>query len=331
VLIEEHLTLRLVRLKSSEEWSPKREGLVFLIFKAGAGEYVADHASVQIQAGDILILNEDKRGKLRTFRNEEIAFWSFSLRLEHLFPLFAGTEISFLQDVMGGLKNSKLLPASSSLAVQCHRLIEEVPPQFNLDHRGQLLRVTAAILADEFKGAYHQRLGFVRTEKRVVQVFEALSADELLNLSVSELAEKFGCSRRHLNRLFHQNFGLSVGALKMEMRLMKAAACLRNGQTKVIIVAEQCGFNHLGLFNTCFKKRFQTTPGQWRRMIAERPSLLTGNPGVPMLSNKPDETRVLPDVPDATVKAAQGVAISAAIQKKIAKEMREHGPFQVRA
>jgi hypothetical protein len=32
-------------------------------------------------------------------------------------------------------------------------------------------------------------------------------------------------------------------------------------------VAEKCGFNHLGLFNTCFKKRFGTSPGQWRNLI----------------------------------------------------------------
>jgi hypothetical protein len=31
-------------------------------------------------------------------------------------------------------------------------------------------------------------------------------------------------------------------------------------------VAEDCGFNQLGLFNTCFKRRFGTTPGQWRKL-----------------------------------------------------------------
>jgi AraC-like DNA-binding protein len=330
VLIEEHLTLRLVCLKSPEEWSAKREGLVFVIFKTGTGEYVADHAGIQIKAGDILILNECKRTKLRVSPGGEIVFWCFSLRLEHLYPLFAGNEISLLQDVVSGLKNSKLLPASTALAVQCHRLIEEAPPQFNLDHRSQLLRVTAAVLSVEFTTAHHQRLRFGRTEERVAKVFEALSADELLHLSISELAGKFGCSRRHLNRLFHQNFGLSAAALKMEMRLVKAAACLRNGQAKVIMVAEQCGFNHLGLFNTCFKRRFGTTPGQWR-LAAEKPSSLTGGIGGSPLSNRLDNTQVLPAVPAATVKAAQGVVVSAAIREKLTREMKPIGPFGVNA
>jgi hypothetical protein len=50
-------------------------------------------------------------------------------------------------------------------------------------------------------------------------------------------------------------------------------------------VAEDCGFNHLGLFNTCFKRRFGTSPGQWRKAaigvdsaVAEKPDGMTACP-----------------------------------------------------
>ena len=99
----------------------------------------------------------------------------------------------------------------------------------------------------------------------MMQVFEELSANELLTLSVGDMAHKFSCSRRHLNRLFHQHFGCSVASLRMEMRLLKALSLLRDRGVKIIHVAEQCGFNHLGLFNACFKKRFGNTPTQWRK------------------------------------------------------------------
>ena len=99
-----------------------------------------------------------------------------------------------------------------------------------------------------------------------MQVFEKLSADEILTLSVGQLAIKFNCSRRHLNRLFRQYFSFSVASLRMEMRLLKAASLLRDPATKIISVAEECLFNHLGLFNTCFKRRFGKTPGEWRKM-----------------------------------------------------------------
>jgi len=100
-------------------------------------------------------------------------------------------------------------------------------------------------------------------------VLERLSASELLNLSVEELAHKLGFCRRHLNRLFHQYFGLSVSRLRMEMRLLKAVTLLRDPGAKVINVAEECGFNHLGLFNASFKRRFGTSPGLWRNQSSD--------------------------------------------------------------
>jgi AraC-like DNA-binding protein len=293
MIIEEHFSLRLNRIKSAEEWSYQREGLVVLIFKTGAGKYVADGMTLMAAPGDVLILSEGAKGKLSSARMEELVFLNFSLCLEHLFPLFASNEIALLEDVVGGLKNSKLLPAATGLAMQVNRLIKDVSPEFNLDHRSQLLRVAAAILTEEFKTAHQRRAGFVRTEDRIVQVFEKLSTDELLNLSIGELAAKFGCSRRHLSRLSQQCLGRSIAALKMEMRLMKAAACLRNPQAKIINVAEQCGFNHLGLFNTCFKKRFGASPGKWRNLTAEKSSLLTGPEHPATSSNEPGSARLL--------------------------------------
>ena len=321
MIVEEHLALRLVRLMTPEEWSSKREGLGFLFLKGGVGEYVTSPGEVQVKAGDVLIFGEGSQGKLRASRSGEVVFWFFSLRLEHLYPLFAGREISHLQKVVTSLAHSKLLPATAPLAAQSHRLIEEVPPQFDLDHRAQLLRVAAAILAEEFKMAHHQRLGSDRADERVAQIFETLSADELVNLSVSELAEKFGCGRRHLNRLFHQNFGLSVASLKMEMRLVRAAACLRNEHAKVISVAEQCGFHHLGLFNTCFKRRFGTSPGQWRKLGAEPLSAKAGHTGATVTFNRPGDAPIMAGIPDPAVRAAQASAVNEAIQKKITKEI----------
>jgi transcriptional regulator GlxA family with amidase domain len=167
------------------------------------------------------------------------------------------------------------------VAAECHRLLALIPPQFNLDHRGQLIRIASAILSFEFSHAQTRRRGLGRYEEHMVKVFESLSASEIINLSVGELAEKFSCSRRHLNRLFHQHFGVSVATLRMEMRLLKAMSLLRDPDAKVINVAEQCGFNHLGLFNTCFKRRFGASPGQWRKS-----TLKAGTTSADNLDNK---------------------------------------------
>jgi AraC-like DNA-binding protein len=134
-----------------------------------------------------------------------------------------------------------------------------------LTRRTELLRVTAAILSEEFKQAQPRQPGYVCLEEHLMTVLEDLRAEDILNLSVNELAEKFSLSRRHLNRLFHEHFGVSAGTLRMEMRLLRAMSLLRDPAAKIIDVAEQSGFHHLGLFNTCFKRRFGLNPSQCRK------------------------------------------------------------------
>jgi AraC-like DNA-binding protein len=319
VLAENHLILQLIRLKAPEEWVNRREGLCFLFLRGGAGKCSAGTAVHRLGPGDVLVLNGVVGGKLGALDHGDLVFSCFSLCFEHLFPLIAAGEISLVQNVTEALKGVKVYPASSAAALECHRLLQDVPPQFNLDHRSQLLRVASVILSLEFKSAQPQRVGFVRSDEHMVQVFEALSSAELLSLSVGELAERFGCSRRHLNRLFHQHFGISVSALRMEMRLLKAASLLRNPDAKVINVAEACGFNHLGLFNTCFKKRFGTSPGHWRKgpMKVENypPTVRSVNDSCSMRANglcpwadKPEGTK---PPPEPTPPARKGAPVKA--------------------
>jgi len=270
-LTQDYLNPRWVRLEASEPWGRPGQGVCFLFPRAGGAGRCQQGATQQaLSPGDVLVVSGQTAARIRPAHGAEFSFWGFSLRLDHLFPLFAGIEISLLQHVMEGFKGPKFYPASSLMAAECHQLLGEIPPQLDLDHRGRLLRVAATILSHEFKAAHTQRAGFVRPEDHLVQVFEKLSAEEMLGLSVDELAERFSCSRRHLNRLFHQYFGFSVAALRMEMRLIKAVSLLRDGDVKVIHVAEQCGFNHLGLFNTCFRRRFGISPGQWRKAASRQ-------------------------------------------------------------
>jgi AraC-like DNA-binding protein len=281
-----YLSLRLVRMQRSDEWEDYVEGLSFILLKEGKGIYSTKKSTWNLLPGDVIVASSTSGGKLTVQSN--MIFWSFTVCFEQLLPLFSPEEICLLQNIVDNFRQSKVYHASNPLARECHWLAENVPPEGNVDHRSQLLRVAAAVLAAELLTARNQRNGFARGESRVVQVFESLSTKELLTLSVEELANKFSCSRRHLNRLFHQHFGYSMATLRMELRLLKAVSLLRDPEVKVINVAEQCGFNHLGLFNTCFRRRFGTSPGQWRK---------TGSTAVPFsdLSSKTQPAKPTPE------------------------------------
>ncbi len=199
----------------------------------------------------------------------DVSFLHFPVSIEHLYPLFACHEIALLHQVAENLKRPRVFLAGSPVADQCHKLAKAAAGKSGLEHRSHLLTIASVVLADEFKNVQRKRTRIMGAEDHSIHVFEQLAVSELLALSVDELAGKFNCSRRHLNRLFHQYFGASVGALKMEIRLLKAVSLLRDSDAKVINVAKDCAFKHLGLFNTCFKRRFGVSPGQWRKMAVQ--------------------------------------------------------------
>jgi AraC-like DNA-binding protein len=272
---DEFLTLQLVRLGPKDAWSLPREGLVFVLPQAGAGNYAINGGRHPLGPHDVLLHFGGSESRLELQTPAELVFSCFSVRLEQLYPLFSGAEISLLSGLNDAFEQPRHLPAHSPLARQCHRLADEVTPHLDLEHRSQLLRVATAVLAEEFRNLHERRASTLGIEAHLIQIFERLSAEELLTISVPDLASKFSCSRRHLNRLFHQYFGFSVASLRMEMRLLKSISLLRDANLKIISVAEQCGFNHLGLFNTCFKRRFGISPGHWRKHPQElkaRPS-----------------------------------------------------------
>ncbi|MHC1765419.1 MAG: helix-turn-helix domain-containing protein [Verrucomicrobiia bacterium] len=265
MLNRNYLRLQLNRLRKAEEWVDNGLGLTFVFVSRGAGQYSVGSVARAFGRGDVVVMPGDVNGKLSVSSGEEIVFWSFSAELEHFFPLFADDEIWLLQDLKNRLKTARFYPASSSVAADSHRLISGAPTHYNLAHRSQLLKVAAIIFGVELDALRPKNTAFVPIEEHLKEVLEKLSITDLLGLSVKDLANRFSCSRRHLNRLFHEHLGLSVSGLRMELRLLRAATLLRDSTAKVSSVAEQCGFNHLGLFNTCFKRRFGVSPGNYRR------------------------------------------------------------------
>ena len=276
-----HLKLQLFRLKAGQNWNAPHEGLLFLFARAGAGEYHCDppasapvtpEPAVQVQslsAGDVLLLQAAaaSRGRVRAAVDAEFAFCAFSLCPESLYPILTADEIPLVQPLMERLNTARFYPATQPTAARWQQLIRNIAPEFDLEHRSQLLRVASAILAEELKNLQPPLSHYEHGDARVTRLFDQLSVEQILGLSVAKLAGRFGCSQRHLNRLFHEHFGLPVGTLRMEMRMLKAISLLRNPDLTILRVAEQCGFNHLGLFNACFKRRFGSSPGHWRKHL----------------------------------------------------------------
>ncbi len=271
--MENCLCLREVRLQSPEPWVKPGEGLWFVFPKTGAGEFVSGAMRHRLSPKAALVVNVDRPGATIRAVGPEFHFQFFQIDLETLFPLLACREIPRLRAAADELKTGKAFPAEREPAAHCLALLQAIPAEHNLVHRTLLLRLAAVLLEDELLAVKGEQLTAASAGERILQILDGISITELISASVDELAQKFGYSRRHLNRLFHAQFGFSVGALRKEMRLLKATRLLRDPHAKITNVAVEAGFNHQGLFNSSFRKRFGLSPSRWRKTMLNSPTV----------------------------------------------------------
>ena len=88
-----------------------------------------------------------------------------------------------------------------------------------------------------------------------------ISAD----LTAKHLANVAAYSEQHFHRVFKQVVGETINVYIRRTRLEHAANQLMfNQQSRIIDIAEKCGFSSLSSFTHSFRDTFKTTPAKWR-------------------------------------------------------------------
>ena len=117
-------------------------------------------------------------------------------------------------------------------------------------------------MSDELAALPPVETGDDKLRERFRQLVGQIPESELAAHSLADLAGKcLHCSERHFSRLFREEYGASLRAWQIELRLQRARHLLTHSDAKIINVALDSGYHHLGLFNAKFKKRFGMTPG----------------------------------------------------------------------
>jgi AraC family transcriptional regulator len=83
-------------------------------------------------------------------------------------------------------------------------------------------------------------------------------------ITVDELAEVAGFSRRHFLRAFKQSIGQTPLRYVQDLRLDEAKRQLIAGKRSITAIAIDCGFSHVQHFSTAFRKATGLSPTQYR-------------------------------------------------------------------
>ncbi len=85
------------------------------------------------------------------------------------------------------------------------------------------------------------------------------------NITLTELAKKYGISVGYLSSLIKENVGLSYSDYVTARRIQKAKELLEDERLSMEQIAEQTGFRDHFYFTKVFKKYTGITPGKYRK------------------------------------------------------------------
>jgi len=99
---------------------------------------------------------------------------------------------------------------------------------------------------------------------KVLSIIELMEANLSEPLSLVEIADGVGLSRRQIERLFRQEMGRSPARYYLEIRLDRARHLLIQSSLPVVEVAVACGFVSASHFSKCYRELYARSPQQER-------------------------------------------------------------------
>ncbi len=265
---EAGLSCHQTTLARGGRWSAPADGWV--LAQATNGIAYWRHAAGDFEIPDgavVLAAPGSDAGILASQMGPVTARWS-SVRLDHLAGLLSHGERQRLETIAATRPKARLFAPESTTAQEFGRIFDPTPA----DHfllRCRMIRLVAESLAETFAGKSPAAEIADDARKRVRQWLARHPEAELVEHSIDDLARETGCSVRHFSRLFREETGHSFRARQTELRLIRARELLRESNAKIIQIALESGYRHLGLFNALFKRRFGMTPTDWRRQALE--------------------------------------------------------------
>jgi len=268
--IERHLILQEVILHPSGEWTPPALGWVVVRVVDGVGYWLQGGSAREFKAGDGVVTSGPAGFVLRASQLGALRVEYFRVQPELLAGVLTVAEGHQLGVLAKNAATQVVVFSGVDPLGQKFARLGAQTQREGLPMRSALLQLWAQAVSSLLTRPQGTEPGLKLHERFRVLVGQ-MSDVEFATRSLTELAEQLHCSERHFSRVFRQEFGVPLRTRQTELRLQRARQLLADADAKVINVAYESGYRHLGLFNAMFKKRFGVTPSEWRQQNLPAP------------------------------------------------------------
>ncbi len=101
---------------------------------------------------------------------------------------------------------------------------------------------------------------------RLLSIIEIMEANIAEPVSLAQISQATGISRRHIERLFRHHLSRSPARYYLEVRLERAKRLLRHSNLPIIEVAVACGFVSASHFSKRYREHFGRSPQMDRNL-----------------------------------------------------------------
>ena len=98
------------------------------------------------------------------------------------------------------------------------------------------------------------------------QLLSRFNMQSYVKLGLDEIIRPFNYNQSYICRVFKKYMGVTMSTYLCSIRLQYAAILLRTSDKTVIEIANDVGFSSVSFFNVQFKKQFNTTPKDYRKL-----------------------------------------------------------------
>jgi hemolysin activation/secretion protein/AraC-like DNA-binding protein len=263
--VKHHLVLQELILRPSGEWTPQHRGWMVARVAEGIGYWMHGGNVRELNVGDGFIVGFNANALLRASQLHLLKLQFFTVQPQYLSGILTVAEWHQLEVAPNNPSSHVLIFSASEPVGQKFTRVAEQSNNNGLLTRCALLQLWVSAVAGLMTTPVSESAGSNKLHERFRQLVGGMTEAGLAESSLSSLARQLHCSERHFSRLFHEEFGVPLRARQIELRLQHACQLLAASDAKILDIAYDSGYRHLGLFNAMFKKRFGVTPSEWRR------------------------------------------------------------------
>jgi AraC-like DNA-binding protein len=260
-----HLVLATFTVRTATECAIHPDGWDFVRVAGGVGYLLQRAGPKELNPGEVVIVRGSEAVSFRASQLGSLVLSRFQVDLDQLRGVLSPADLRRLDGLAADRRlDSRHLPPEHEVSRLFAELCDAVGSATAIGLRCRMIEVFGLAAAEDLGGHAVPVQPSAPARDRLLKLFGEMSEAELLSQHPATLARQCGCSERHFNRLFGEYFGHSVRSKQIELRLSKAQQILRESDTKIVDVANECGYRRLSLFNAVFKQYFGISPRQYR-------------------------------------------------------------------